>query len=116
MNPTPSLNENCLWIPETSDNVVPGLDSMITYIQSKYATATTLQNAITNINNNIQTEINNLETPNQGSFNVKKKYITTQPIQIIHFNEITQYTNVIIVGRIFYSKTTLHISGKVIKS
>ena len=26
LNPTPSLNENCLWIPEVSDNVVPGLD------------------------------------------------------------------------------------------
>ena len=27
VNPTPSLNENYLWIPETTDNVVPGLDS-----------------------------------------------------------------------------------------
>ena len=25
VNPTPSLNENYLWIPEVSDNVVPGL-------------------------------------------------------------------------------------------
>ena len=33
LNPTPSLVENCLWIPETSDNVVPGLDSLVTYIQ-----------------------------------------------------------------------------------
>ena len=29
MNPTPTLNENYLWIPETSDNVAPGLGSMI---------------------------------------------------------------------------------------
>ena len=43
LNPTPSLNANYLWIPETSDNVVPGLDSMITYIQSKYATLRALQ-------------------------------------------------------------------------
>ena len=56
MNPTPSLNESYLWIPEVSDNVVPGLDSMITYTQSKYATLTALQNAITNIINNIQIE------------------------------------------------------------
>ena len=47
LNPTPSLNENHLWIPGISDNVVPGLDSMITYTQSKYATLTALQNAIT---------------------------------------------------------------------
>ena len=59
LNPTPSLNENCLWIPEVSDNVVPGLDSVVTYIQSKYATLAALQDAITNIHNNIRTETNN---------------------------------------------------------
>ena len=47
VNPTPSLNDNYLWIPETGDNVVPGLDSMITYTQCKYATLTALQHAIT---------------------------------------------------------------------
>ena len=52
MNPTPSLNEDYSWIPETSDNVVPGLDSMVTYIQPKYVTLTALQNAITHVNNN----------------------------------------------------------------
>ena len=30
VNPTPST-DNYLWIPETSDNVVPGLDSLLTY-------------------------------------------------------------------------------------
>ena len=73
MNPTPSLNENYLWIPEVSDNVVPGLDSMITYIQSKYATLTSLQNAITHIHNNIQTQVHNLEIPDQGDLNVNPK-------------------------------------------
>ena len=73
MNPTPSLDENYLWIPETSDNVAPGLDSMVTYTQSKYATLTALQNAITNISNHIQTETNNLEIPNQGNLNVNKE-------------------------------------------
>ena len=34
-NTTPGINENCLWIPETSDNVVPGLGSLLTYTQSK---------------------------------------------------------------------------------
>ena len=34
LNPTtPSLTDNYLWIPETSDNVVPGLDSLLTYLQ-----------------------------------------------------------------------------------
>ena len=40
VNPTPSLTEDYLWMPETSDNVVPGLDSLLTCIQSKYATLT----------------------------------------------------------------------------
>ena len=72
LNPTPSLNENYLWIPEVSDHVAPGSDSMLTYIQSKYTTSTSLQNAITYANNDIndeihntQTEINNLENANQ---------------------------------------------------
>ena len=38
-----------LWTPGVSDNVVPGLDSMLTYTQSKYATLTALQNTVTNI-------------------------------------------------------------------
>ena len=57
LSPTPSLNDNYLWIPGISDNVVPGLDSMITCTQSKHATLTALQHAITTINDNIQTEI-----------------------------------------------------------
>ena len=52
LNPTPSLTDNYLWILETGDNVVPGLDSILTYTQSKYATLTALQNSITNMNNN----------------------------------------------------------------
>ena len=68
MNPTPSLTENYLWTPEgITDNVVPGLGSILTYIQSKFATLTALH-TITHINDilnngihNIQTEINNIE-------------------------------------------------------
>ena len=55
---------------------MPGLDSMITYTQSKYATINALQNAITNINNtvnndiaDIQTEIDNMEITNQQNVN-----------------------------------------------
>ena len=73
MNPTPSLHEDYLWIPETSDVVVPGLNSMVTYTQSKYPTLTALQDAITNINYNIQTEMNSLETPKQGNLNVNRE-------------------------------------------
>ena len=63
VNPTPSLTDNYIWIPEgITDNAVPGLDSILTYTQSKYATLTALQNSITNINNTINTEIQNLQT------------------------------------------------------
>ena len=72
LNPTPSLNDNYLWIPETSDNAIPGLDSLITYTQSQYATLTALRPCKTNINNTNQTEINNLEINNQGGLHVNK--------------------------------------------
>ena len=74
LNPTPGLTDSYIWIPEASDNVVPGLDSLLTYIQSKYATLTALQDSITNINNTInneiqtlQTEINNIESINPST-------------------------------------------------
>ena len=34
VNPTPSLIDKYLCIPETTDNVVPGLNSLLTYLQS----------------------------------------------------------------------------------
>ena len=85
VNPTPSITENYSWIPETSDNVVPGLDSILTYTQSKYATLTALQNSITNINNTInneiqalQTEINNIEiTSSTGNVSKDLHYHTS---------------------------------------
>ena len=85
LNPTPSLTENYRWIPETSDNVVPGLDCIFTYMQSKYATLTALQNSITNINNTInneiqtlQTEINNIEmTASTGNVSKQNHYHTS---------------------------------------
>ena len=79
VNPTPSLTENYLWIPEVSDSVVPGLDSLITYLNQKFAPISTLQNSITNINTtmnneiqNLQTEINNIEIRIPSTGNVSK--------------------------------------------
>ena len=54
--------DNYSWVPETSDNVVPGLDSLLTYFQSKYATLTSLQNSVNNMTNTINTEIQNLQS------------------------------------------------------
>ena len=83
LNPTPSLTDNYLWIPETNDNVVAGSDSMVTYIQSKYATKNAIQNAINDINNNIsngianiRTEIDNIEITNQQNANNNLLYHT----------------------------------------
>ena len=84
LNPTPPLNDNYLWIPEASDNVVPGLDSLITYIQTRYATLTALQNSSTNVNSTIQTEINNLAINNQGGLNVNK--------ELCYHSHYTDYT------------------------
>ena len=62
---------------------MPGLDSLLTYIQSKYATINALPNAINNINNtfnneisNIQTEIINIEITNQQNVNKNLPYHT----------------------------------------
>ena len=41
-----------------------------------------------------------------------KTYITTQLIQIIHFNEITQYRNTITVDRLFYKSVTFTYQRK----
>ena len=43
-------------------------------------------------------------------------YITTQLTQNIHPNEITQYTNMIIVEALSHSTTISHINEKVTKS
>ena len=85
VNTIPEINENCLWIHETSDNVVPGLDSILTCTQSKFATLTSLQNSRTNINNTINTEIHNLHTeindieiaPGTGNVSKQSHYHTS---------------------------------------
>ena len=33
LNAVPSPSETYIWIPETTDNVVPGLESLLTYNQ-----------------------------------------------------------------------------------
>ena len=65
VNTIPGINENYLWIPETSDNVVLGLDSLLTHIHSKYAALASLHNFINNINNTINTEIQKPSNGNQ---------------------------------------------------
>ena len=99
INPTPSLTDNYMWLPESSDNVVPGLDSMINYTQSKYATINALQNAINNINNtvnsgisNIQTEINNIEATNQQNLS-KYLHYHTNHTEFMHQRNITKNAN-----------------------
>ena len=84
LNTVPSLTDNYIWIPEASDNVVPGLGSLLTYLQSKYATLTALHNSITNINNtinseiqNLQTEINDIEITNPQNVSKESHYHTS---------------------------------------
>ena len=84
LDTVPSLTDSYIWIPETTDNVVPGLGSLLTYIQSKYATLTALQNSITNIINiinngisNIQNEINNIEIANPHNVSKNLSYHTS---------------------------------------
>ena len=57
---------------------------MITYTQSKHATLTALLNIITHINNTTQTEIINLEIPNQENSNVNNEFY--------YHNNYTYYT------------------------
>ena len=69
---------------ETTDNVVPGLDSLMTYLNQKFASINTLQNSITNIKDttnteiqNLQTEINNIEIASStGNINKNLSYHT----------------------------------------
>ena len=84
VNPTPSLTEDYLWIPETTDNVVPGLCSLLTYLQSTYARLTALHNYTTNTNttihneiSNIQTEMNNIEIANPHNVSKNLSYHTS---------------------------------------
>ena len=52
-----------MWLPNPSDNVVPGLESILEYLELNYATIASLQNAITDMHNHIQTEIDNIDFP-----------------------------------------------------
>ena len=115
MNPTPSINNNYLWIPETSDNVDPGLDSRITYIQPKCATLTAVQNNVTHMNSIMQIEINNLEINNQWHLDANKQ-LNYHKLQTIPFNGITQYVNKATVEHILYRIISSHTNEKVTTS
>ena len=103
LNPTPSINDNYLWTPEVSDIFVPGLDSIVTYIQSKYATLAALQSTVTIMNNTIQTEINNLEIPNQGGSGSSKflHYKTTHTDYMFQKNVVDNHITLIIQQHYF---------------
>ena len=98
LKPTPSHNGNYLWIPEgIPDNVVPGLDSILTYIRNKYATLTALQHTITNVSNtrkmkyNIQTEINNIAISNVSNGSIELHYDTTHTDCMFQENVINNH-------------------------
>ena len=63
---------------------MPGLGSLLTYLQSKYATLAALRNSITNINiiinneiQNTQTEVNNIEVTNPQNVSKESHYHTS---------------------------------------
>ena len=98
---------------------MPGLDSLLIYIQAKYATLTALRNSITNmtttINNEIQslqTEINNREITNPQNVSKESHYHTSHTDFFIRGTILTTT----IVDRILYKIIILHSSEKVIMS
>ena len=58
-----TIDNNLQWFPRISDLFVPGLESLLEYLQLNYATTTSLQNAITDMSSHIQTEIDNIYFP-----------------------------------------------------
>ena len=88
LNAVPSSTDNYIWIPETTDNVVPGLDSLLTYLQSKSAALTALQNSITNTNSTINTEVQNLQTETN---NIEITSPTGDASKYLHYH--TSYTD-----------------------
>ena len=76
-----ALDNNRQRFPFISDDVVPGLLSMLEHLESNYATITSLQNAIADMSNHIQTEIDNIEFPTNpgGSKITRHHYINHEP-------------------------------------
>ena len=118
-NTVPSLTENYLWIPETSDNVAPGLGSLLTHPHSKYATLTALQNSITNLNNTINNEIQHIQTEIiilklLTHRMLVRTYHTMQAILISCINDtlLTMTTE----DNLLYKTIISHINEKVIMS
>ena len=64
---TTDFDNNRLPFPFISDDVVPGLLSLLEYLELNYATIASLQNAITYMSNHGQTEIDNIEMPTNPS-------------------------------------------------
>ena len=71
-----TIDSNIQWFPRISDLLVPGLESLLEYLQLNYATITSLQNAITDMNDHIQ-QIDNIAfptNPNAGKI-IRPHYI-----------------------------------------
>ena len=66
---TADFDNNRLGFPFISDDVVPGLLSILEYPELNYATIASLQNALADLSNHIQTEIGNIEIPSNPSVN-----------------------------------------------
>ena len=66
---TTDFDNNRLGFPFISDDVVPGLLSILEYLGLNYATITSLQNAITDMSIHIRTEIYNIEIPTNPGVN-----------------------------------------------
>ena len=79
LNTVPSLTDKYICIPETTGNVAPGLDSLLTYVQSKYATLTSLQNSITNVNSTINNEIQNRQSETKSIDITNPQNVSKEP-------------------------------------
>ena len=95
-----SLDEQYIWSPDRVwDNVVPGLDSILRYLELKYATITSLQDAITYMNNHIQTEIGNIVIPtNPNASKITRHHYNNHEHNIIkkvdnHIHNKSNYYN-----------------------
>ena len=98
---------------------MPGLDSLIAYLNQKFASISTLQNSITNINNTINDEIQILQT---GIINIeitnpqnvsKESHYHTSHTDFMYQRTTTNNGN----GMQFViQKHILHINEKVIMS
>ena len=82
-----ALGNNLQRFPFISDDVVPGLLSILEYLELNYAAITSLQNAITDMSNHIQTEIDNIDFPtNPSGSEITRQHYTNHEHNLIKVN------------------------------